>query len=555
MSMNIFEKLNNLLVEAENNSNDKNDKGKIIIPIHPERETKDQGKIAAYEKIFKLYQRLVMGGGGPEGVNQGPPPIPDDLIDPMLKNPPTSIKDKIFEINKLVGWDEDEDEKIEKEIETIDNDDKNDDFDDFDYRDNEFDDDDDDKSEDEKLKDSIKDAIDSLNNENQQNNDGEDGDDSGADWGDEDNTDGSGSKQQSAKQKRLNDLMDALNSGDDEGFDEAIEDVKNITEDSKDNNVKQPGGKMESPTDNTIVDEMKKIGMNKESINKIIQQKNTNSKEQYSEEEEEELVKNVIDSLEKRCKDKSNGSSLANSIVSNAAKRVINTDEWKEMLKIFLNKKSIRRGKTSNSNKEITFNNKNSLWRKTALPTINGQSEGAIQTINCFVDFSSSVNRNLVFHFLGEVINLCVKLKYTDVKVYGFSDHLSVPRTINKKTISEGVNDIEEGIKLAIDETWKFLEEQNLGNAEEFKNVAEEINKIKKKEQDAVFLVFGDAEWGSIKNLKKHINRDKYLKDICMLVYYTEDQNTLFRETIYHIVNYVGINHIIVSKAKSIIKQ
>ena len=48
---NIFEKLNILLTESEEVSKVK----ESDIPIHPEMETKEQGKITAAEKILKLF--------------------------------------------------------------------------------------------------------------------------------------------------------------------------------------------------------------------------------------------------------------------------------------------------------------------------------------------------------------------------------------------------------------------------------------------------------------------------------------------------------------------
>ena len=89
----IFEQLNLLLTEAENSTKST----KKSIPIHPEMETKEQGKMAAAEKILKLFQKLQIGGDSPETVNDGLPQIPDDMIDPMFKTPPKSPKDKTFE--------------------------------------------------------------------------------------------------------------------------------------------------------------------------------------------------------------------------------------------------------------------------------------------------------------------------------------------------------------------------------------------------------------------------------------------------------------------------
>lgn len=564
MNIDIFEQLDLLLTEAENDKNVKK-----TIPVHPEMSTKEQGKMAAAEKILKLFQKLHVGGDGPETVTDGIPEIPDDMIDPMFKNPPKGSKDKNFDKNKLSGWDEDieDEDKVKKEVDSVDSpeDDK---FDDFDYRNNEFGDDDDDsqeqddnKSEDEKLKDTIKDALDSMNNDDSngqgqggQGQEGQENDDSGANWGDGDDDDSSGGgsgqqKQRNAKGQRLEDLKNALDSENMDKFNDGLEDIKDIIDTPDTNNTTQPGGRMETPSDDSLMDDLEKAGIDKESIDRIIKEKNIDTSKDYSEEEIKELEQQVIDGLEKRCKGRS---SLADTIVTASSKRKISNDDWKEILKLFLDKKSIGKGNTSSSNDEISFGNKNSLWRGAILPKMDAPSKGQIQTINCFVDFSGSVNRNLVFHFLGEVVNLCIKLKYSSVKIYGFSDNLGVPRTIDKQSLMEGTKDLDESIKLAIAETWEFIHAQDLGYAEEFKNVAEEINKIKRKEPDSVFLIFGDAEWRSIKNLKDYINRVRYFRDICILAYYTGQPCKEFIKTVELIKNYVGIDHLITSKAESI---
>ena len=120
--MNIFEQLDMLLTEAETSSKVK----ESDIPIHPEMETKEQGELAAAEKVRKLFQKLSMGSSGDDAVNDGKPEIPDDIIDPMLKEPPKSVKDKTFDKNKLTDWDEKSEDKVEKEID-VENDEEEDD--------------------------------------------------------------------------------------------------------------------------------------------------------------------------------------------------------------------------------------------------------------------------------------------------------------------------------------------------------------------------------------------------------------------------------------------
>ena len=615
--MNIFEKFNMLLVESKAKESD--------IPIHPEMETKEQGEMAAAEKILKLFQKLKMSyGSSKEEIKDGKPEIPDDMIDPMLKEPPKSSKDKSFEKNKLAGWDEEPEEKIKKEVDVDGGDDEKDDFDDFDYRDNIFgdeedddedefsDDDDDERSEDEKLKDAIDDAIDALGDDDDSGYDFDD-DDSGANWGDdgdddqqgdgeqgegdgeqgggqqggnsgddsqsgkmsggqmdgeqqsggkqdgqqgesnpnssdsgESSTKNSGSRETiSQKQKRLSELKKSLESDSLEDFSEKIQDVKDSTNTPEDNTV---GGHIETPSDEAFKEDMKRGGFNDETIDEMTQKKNTDTNSEYSEEEMDKLKKAVVDGLEKSC-EKKGGSALASTIVKNSLKQKLNNDEWKEMLKLFLKAKSTNAGSMSTSNKGIKWGHKNHLWRDAVLPT-DGPSKGTIQTINCFVDFSGSVDQNLVYVFLGKVIDMCMELKYTDVNVYGFGERITLPRVLNKKAFKNGV-------KVALSQTWDFIQSQDPGpGTENFKDVAEEMNKIKRKDRNAVFLIFGDGQWQDYfvgpKALKYHIINEKYLKDICVLAYYKHPNDSTFAGVMNELREIVGIKHIITSKATSI---
>lgn len=602
--MNIFEKFNMLLVESKAKESD--------IPIHPEMETREQGEMAAAEKILKLFQKLKMSSGSSkEEIKDEKPEIPDDIIDPMMKERPKSSKDKSFEKNKLAGWDEDSEEKVKKEVDVDSGDDEEDEFDDFDYRNNTFgdeedddefsDDDDDERSEDEKLKDAIDDAIDSLGDGDASGDDFDD-DDSGANWGDDGDDEQQGDGQQggnsgddsqsgkmsggqmdgeqqsggkqdgqqgesnpnssdsgsesstkngggretiSQKQKRLNELKKSLESDSIEDFDEKIQDVKNSTNAPEDNTI---GGHIETPSDETFKEDMKKGGFNDETIDEMTQKKNTDTNSEYSEEEMEKLTKSVVDGLEKAC-EKKGGSALASTIVKNSLKRKLNNDEWKEMLKLFLKAKSTNAGNMSTSNKGIKWGHKNHLWRDAVLPT-DGPSKGTIQTINCFVDFSGSVDRDLVFVFLGKVIDMCMELKYTNVNVYGFGEKITLPRVLNRKAFKNGV-------EVALSQTWDFIQSQNPGmGTENFADVAEEINKIKRKDRNAVFLIFGDGLWQDRtvgpKSLKYNIINEKYLKDICVLAYYKYPNDKTFAGVMNELREIVGIKHIITSKATSI---
>ena len=597
--MNIFEKLNMLLTESEGGSKAK----ESDIPIHPEMETKEQGEMAAAEKILKLFQKLTASfGSSEEEIKDSKPEIPDDIIDPMMKERPKSSKDKSFEKNKLAGWDEESEEKVKKEVDVDSGDGEDDEYDDFDYRRNpfgdeddedddtsEYDDDDDERSEDEKLRDSIDDAIDSLGgDEDESENGGED--DSGADWGDDEGEDGGqqggdsqSGKQQggqqggqdeqqgeggtessdesggqsstkdggkresiSAKQKRLEELKKSLDSEGMKDFNETMREIKDATDTPEGNDT--TGGQIENPSDEDFKSDMKKGGFDDKTIDEMTKKKNTNPNDDYSEEEMEKLKKQVVDGLEDACK-KKGGSALASTIVKNSLKRKLNDDEWREMLKIFLKAKSIGVGNMSSANKGIKWGHKNHLWRDAVLPT-DGPSKGTIQTINCFVDFSGSVQQDLVYTFLGKVIDMCVELKYTKVKVYGFGERLTEPRIIDKRSLKDGAD-------VALSQTWDFISSQDPGAAtENFSVVAEEINRIKQKEKRAVFLIFGDGYWEDMtvgpKSLKYDIMNEKYLDDICILTYYTFARDPRYMGVINILRELVGIKHIITTKATSI---
>lgn len=608
--MNIFEQLNMLLTEAASSSK----ANESDIPIHPDMETKEQGEIAAAEKVCKLFQKLKMGSSGQDAVNDGKPEIPDDIIDPMLKEPPKSIKDKTFDKNKLAGWDEKSEDKVEKEVEVDSDEEEDDEFDDFNYRQNSFGDDedseddeapdseDDDRSEDEKLRDSIEDAIDSLDDDKDGSGSGsgskggQEDEESGANWGDEEDGDGKdggteggeksgqqggkqGGKQgeqqngqeggsegsegeqkegssggnkgsgksQSSRKQRLEDLKKSLDSKGMGEFNETMEEIKTSKDDGgEDDGI--VGGQIQTPSDEAFRKEMQEAGLNNQAIDKMVKEKNTDTTTDYSDEELETLRKQVIDGLEKQCR-RNGGSSLATSIAKNSAKRKISDEEWEKILEMFLSQRSEHKGKTTHANKGYKFGHKNHLWRGAVLPTQGAPSKGTVQNIYCFVDFSGSVDQNLVFTFLGKVIDLCVKLEYTNVVVYGVGNNITEPRILDEEAL-------ERGSKVAVSMTWEYITNQNPGGGTtNFRATAKEMNRIKRDEDDAIFLVFGDAFWSDptlgVKWLRYDIDDINYLDDICMMIYY-ETLNSTVRESVGVLVDIVGIKNIITSRASSI---
>ena len=611
----LLEKLDNLLKsinEAEEPEVAKEEKPKVKeIPINPEMMTDEQGRQKAYEKIVKLFYDLSTGGMGPSGPSvKDDVELPDDFIDPKLKGKMEGpMKDTEFEKNKVI-WDQDELDKINKDVE-INTSGEDDDFDDFNYRDNEFGDDadtseldtedmdssggggssdDSEKSESEKLKDAIDKAIDKMRDEKEsgggdgsksdmssgdKNSDGSskgsssgesgsdsssDGSSSGSSGSESQEGDGSGGpniggsadgtdlkpgKPMSAKDRKLKELKDALEKGDESGFDHAADELK----EGEDGTGKLAGEHRDSVSNEDLEKDMKNAGLSEKDIKEMIKTKDHDTSKDYSDEEIEEIKKEVVDGLEKKCK-KRGGSALAKTVVKNALKAKIENDEWKEMLKLFLKAKSIMKGSTSKAKNKTVYGHKNHLWRDSVLPT-RTYGKGEIQKIYCFVDFSGSVNQDLVYTFLGRVIDLCQELSYTDVVVYGFGDQIVLPRKINGKMLKA------QGRDVVLSQTWDYIQSQNPGGgSENFEDVAHEINQIRRKDKDSVFLIFGDALWSNYGNAHpplflKEVCGTKVLEDICVLTYYMYENSTYAGEIAY-LRELVGLKSVITTKASSI---
>lgn len=586
---NIFDELDNILKSVNESAEEKDEKTVKTIPINPEMETADQGIQKAYEKIAKYFYDLsVKGGGKSDPTMNDDIDLPDDFIDPKLKGKIDGVKDKEFDKNKVL-WDQDDYDKLKKDVE-INADDSDDEFDDFNYRDNEFGDDtddseletenmdgsesgsSDDKSEDEKLKDEINDAIDQMkdNKENSSvdgdGNESESGDNSSSgskDGGNESNGNEEGLSGQptsnkggspsaasaeerlSAKDRKLKELQDALEKGDEKGVNETIDKMK----EGEDGSGSLAGEKIDNPKNDAFENDMKSAGFSDKDIKEMDKIKNQDTSKDFSEEELDNIKKKVIDGLEKKC-EKKGGSALAKTVAKNALRLKIGNDEWKDMLKVFLKGKSLIKGDTAKKKNKTIWGNKNHLWRGAVLPT-KTIGHGEIQKIYCFVDFSGSVNRDLVYTFLGKVIDLCQELSYTDVVVYGFGQQITLPRKINGKMLKS------QGKDVVLSQTWDYIESQHPGPGfENFEDVAHTINEIRKKDKDSVFLIFGDALWSSYGNPKppvflKYVCGEKTFEYICCLTYYIQ-LNREYTGEISYLKELVGLKHIICTKASSI---
>ena len=589
--MNIFEELDKILKsvnesEEVNTAKEKAERIVKAIPINPEMETEEQGRQKAWEKLAKYFYKLSSGGmPGDKLTRKDDIDLPDDFLDPKMKGKMSGkIEDKGFEANKVI-WNQDEEmEKLEKDIE-VNMHGSDDEFDDFDYRDNDFGDDPDmddvdtddlendgggsgddfDKSEDEKLRDTIDNALDKMSDSgdlddgDQQS--GQEGGQQGGQKGGQqggqegEHMEGSGGKNsgngapETRKDKRLKELKDAIDNNDTKAMDQSIDKLK----EGGDGSGELAGERIDEVSDKDLRGDMSKAGISEKDIEEMSKASKNDKMGEMSEEEAKKLKKQVIDGLEKKC-EKKGGSALAKTIVKNALKSKLNDDEWREMLKLFLKSKAVNNGDMSKTKNGIKFGHKNHLWRDAVLPT-RGISKGTVQTIYCFIDFSGSVKQDLVYTFIGRVIDLCEELNYTDIVVYGFGENIVLPRKINGRMLKKDGKDV------VLAQTWDFIKNQTPGElTENFRDVANEIMEIRKKQRDAVYLIFGDALWGDPTNgpmCLKTICGERLLDRMCILTYYNPDDGWIevYKGYISMLKELVGLKNVICTKAKHITEK
>ena len=602
--MNIFEQLDKILNsvnESEKVDTAKEKAERIVkaIPVNPEMETEEQGRQKAWEKLAKYFYKLSMGGSPDDKLTRKDDiDLPDDFLDPKMKGKMSGkMEDKEFEANKVV-WDQDEEmEKLEKEID-VDMHSSDDDFDDFDYRDNSFGDDIDkdeldtddldndgggsgddyDKSEDEKLRDTIDNALDKMSDSgdlddgdqqsgqqggSQQGGSQQGGQEGGQQGGSQqggqeggqqgESMEGSGGKNsgngapETRKDKRLKELKNAIDNNDTKAMDQSIDKLK----EGGDGSGELAGERIGEVSDKDLRGDMSKAGISEKDIEEMSKASKDDKMGEMSEEEAKKLKKHVVDGLEKKCGEKG-GSALAKTIVKNALKSNVNDDEWRSMLKLFLKSKSVNDGEMSKTKNGIKFGHKNHLWRDAVLPT-KGPSRGTVQTIYCFVDFSGSVEQDLVYTFLGRVIDLCEELNYTDIVIYGFAAYISLPKKINGRMLKKDGKDV------VLAQTWDFISTQiprSKQYTENFRDVANEIMEIRKRQRDAVYLIFGDAFWqdpsvGPV--CLKYICGERLLDRMCVLTYYDKDNYyDIFTGCISMLKELVGLKNVITTKVSRI---
>lgn len=353
----------------------------------------------------------------------------------------------------------------------------------------------------------------------------------------------------SSEKNALDDLEKSFD-GDDKSTEEKAEELNDKISDTKSGKGKSSemaGEQLDTPpSDKDFEKDMADAGFDKKDIDRMKRDKDTNP---LSEEDEEKIASDAMDSLDEKAKKEGKSESvLSRTIMRSIVKGEISNMEWREVVKIFLNNKSNKIGKFGKA-KRNAWGDKKHLWRDGVLPT-RKESSGAIHDICCFLDFSGSVSQPLVFSFLRRVLLICEKTNFNSVKVYGFGDRLSKPYEIRKRELARKDDDVEKQLK----DMWKFIDEQNLGGSiENFKVVANEIVELKRKDKGCPIMIFGDGLWGvSYSNpqppmrLKEICSR--YLEDVLALVYFNDYIKEYVEEEIEYLKNRVGMKHVVTTE-------
>lgn len=303
---------------------------------------------------------------------------------------------------------------------------------------------------------------------------------------------------------RIEKLSDELKKDDGKSMEEKVsETTDTYREDSE-----RPGelvGKTEGRmSDEALAKELRDHGFSEEDIeaNKEVKNRDVSIPDDKLDKIRDEAIKQ----LEDKCK---GHSKLARSILYHSLKNAkIDYEDWRKILEKILKEKSRSKGGYDSKKRRSAWGNKNHLWRGAVLPKVSYEKGGDTYKLYCFIDWSGSVSSRpgLIQSFLAKVVMLTDELIYSDVDVYGFGDILSLPRTISHKDVEEN------GIETVLSETYEFINSQELGGSiENFREVADEILRVKNKDVKAVFLIFGDGIWTFYGNDEPPIR----LKEIC----------------------------------------
>ena len=274
-----------------------------------------------------------------------------------------------------------------------------------------------------------------------------------------------------------------------------------------------------------------------------------------SDEEYDRLRKEAMEELNKKCK---GHSKLATSILYHSLKTPkLDKGDWDKIIEKVMRKRSKNSSdKVSTSKvKKIIVGDKKHLWRDVRLGYKTIKRGDDKQSIYCFIDYSATVRyeKGLIVTFLGKILEMTQKLKYTDLHLYTFADRLSVPRIINEEMISK------EGYETVLADTIKFFElpENYVGGAiEDFSLVGYEINRIKKNDRNAIIFIFGDGIWTFYGNSNPPTKLNEicpnWIKDIIAFVFYKNENSFKMNKVgkeISQLKDVVGIQDVIVTKA------
>lgn len=367
------------------------------------------------------------------------------------------------------------------------------------------------------------------------------------------------SERNESEKEDLKELLDML---DDEKTDvEDIEEKERKFDEEKEtgkeklDKLKSLVGRVEkAPTKEEIDKEVEASKLSKEEIEDL-KDKTTEAAEDVTpptDEELDSLKKEAMKELDRKCK---GHSKLSNSILYHSLKTPkIEKEDWDKIIEKVLKKKSKHMSNDDKSkSRKVILGDKNHIWRdvRYGYKTVKGGSDK--QSIYCFIDYSGSVKSRpgLIISFLGKVLELTEKLKYTDLQLYTFADKLSVPRIINEDMLKK------DGYETVLSETITFfdLPKNDVGGSiEDFSLVGYEINKIKKNDKDAVIFIFGDGVWTFYGNwnppTKLNETCPRWIKDIIAFVFYDDEdflKEYLGRE-ISLLKDVVGIQDVIVTK-------
>ena len=115
-----------------------------------------------------------------------------------------------------------------------------------------------------------------------------------------------------------------------------------------------------------------------------------------------------------------------------------------------------------------------------------------------------------------------------------------------------------DGKDVVLAQTWDYINSQKPGpGTENFRDVANEIMEIRKRQRDAVYLIFGDALWMDPYDgpaCLKGICGERLLDRMCVLTYYDSDSYWIesFKGCISMLKELVGLKNVITTKTSRI---